>query len=158
MSHEPNPGILDELRPFFYLRSIAVVGVSKNPAAPGTSMVRALQRFGYEGKIYPVNPRLRSLMGLAVHPSISDIPGEVDFARVYIPTAAVLDVVRECRRKGIGAVEIFTGGFSETDTDDGKRLEAELSAMAAQGMRIIGPNCFGVYSPWGGVTQIPGEY
>lgn len=158
MSYEPNSGILDELRPFFYPRSIAVVGVSKNPAAPGTSMVRALQRFGYEGKIYPVNPRLKELMGLAVYPSISDIPGEVDFARVYIPTSVVPDVVRECRRKGIGAVEIFTGGFSEIGTDDGIRLEAELTAMAGQGMRIVGPNCFGVYSPGGGVTQIPGEH
>ncbi len=144
------------MRPFFYPRSIAVVGVSKNPAGVGTSMVMALRRFGFSGEIYPVNPRLTELLGLRVYPSISAIPGEVDFAKVYVPTAAVLDVMKECRQKGVPAVEVFTGGFSEINTAEGRKLESELTALAGGGMRIIGPNCFGVYSPGGGVTQIPG--
>lgn len=149
--------ILSELKPFFYPRSIAVVGVSKNPAGVGTCMVRALQRFGYKGKIFPINPKLTELLGLKVYPSISDIPEEVDFARLYVPTAAAAQIVGECKAKGIRAVEIFTGGFSEIGTGEGKRLEKELTAQASDTMRIIGPNCFGVYSPVGGVTQIPGE-
>jgi acyl-CoA synthetase (NDP forming) len=157
MEIELHPDILAELKPFFYPRSIAVVGVSKNPAGVGTCMVRALQRFGFKGDIYPVNPKMTELMGLQVYPSISDIPGEVDFARLYVPTVAALDTIKECRQKHIPAVEIFTGGFSEIGTDEGKRLEAEISSLAGNGMRIIGPNCFGVYSPGGGVTQIPGE-
>jgi acyl-CoA synthetase (NDP forming) len=157
MSSKSNSGILAELKPFFYPRSIAVVGVSQNLAGVGTSMVRALQRFGFRGAIYPINPRLTELLGLTVYPSVSDIPGEVDFARVYVPTAAALGVIKECRQKGITAVEVFTGGFSEIGTDEGRQLEAELASLAGNGMRVIGPNCFGVYSPGGGVTQIPGE-
>jgi len=157
MSNKSNSNIVTELKSFFYPRSIAVVGVSKNPAGVGTCMVRALQRFGFKGDIYPVNPKMTELMGLKVYPSISEIPGEIDFARLYVPTAAALDIVRECRQKGIPAVEIFTGGFSEIGTDEGRKLEAELSTQAGNGLRIIGPNCFGVYSPGGGVTQIPGE-
>lgn len=145
------------LKSFFYPRSIAVVGVSKNPAGVGTCMVRALQRFGFEGKIYPVNPHLKELLGLPVYKSISDIPNAVDFARIYVPTAAAYDVVKECREKGVGAVEVFTGGFGETGTQEGRLQEAKLAALADCEMRIIGPNCFGVYSPGGGVTQIPGE-
>lgn len=152
-----NSRITTELKSFFYPRSIAVVGVSKNPAGVGTCMVRALLRFGYKGKIYPINPNMAELMGLKVYPSISAIPEEVDFARVYVPAAAALSVVNECREKGIHAVEIFTGGFSETGTEEGKRLEADLAVHAGNGMRIIGPNCFGVYSPGSGITQIPGE-
>ena len=149
--------ILEELKPFFYPRSIAVVGVSKNPAGVGTCMVRALQRFGYKGNIYPVNPKMSELLGLKVYPSVSAIPQEVDFAKLYVPTAAAALIVGECRDKGIRAVEIFTGGFSEIGMDEGKRLEKELTAQAGNNMRIIGPNCFGVYSPEMGVTQIPGE-
>jgi acyl-CoA synthetase (NDP forming) len=157
MSTKSDSNILLELKSFFYPRSIAVVGVSKNPAGVGTCMLRALQRFGFKGDIYPVNPKMTELLGLQVYPSISAIPGEIDFARLYVPTGAVLDTIKECKQKHIPAVEIFTGGFSEIGTDEGKRLEAELSTYADNNMRLIGPNCFGVYSPGGGVTQIPGE-
>ncbi len=145
------------LKPFFYPRSIAVVGVSKNPAGVGTCMVRALQRFGFSGKIFPVNPHLKELLGLPVYASVLEIPEDVDFARIYVPTDAVRNVVTECRQKRVAAVEIFTGGFGEIGTQDGRRLEKELAALSGSGMRIIGPNCFGVYSPAGCVTQIPGE-
>jgi acyl-CoA synthetase (NDP forming) len=149
--------IQTQLNPFFFPRSIAVVGVSKNPAGVGTCMVRALQRFGFKGNIYPVNPKMDELLGLKVFPSISSIPGDIDFARLYVPSAAVLETIKECKQKNIPAVEIFTGGFSEIGTEEGKRLETELAACAGNGLRLIGPNCFGVYSPAGGVTQIPGE-
>jgi acyl-CoA synthetase (NDP forming) len=157
MDHTSSADILSELKPFFYPRAIAVVGVSQNPTGAGTCMVRALQGFGFPGSIYPVNPRLTELLGLPVYPSVSAIPGEVDFARIYVPAASVLSVVRECRQKGIPAVEIFTGGFKEMGTDEGRKMEAELTALAGHGMRIVGPNCFGIYSPDGRVTQIPGE-
>jgi acyl-CoA synthetase (NDP forming) len=120
-------------------------------------MVRALQRFGFRGDIYPINPRLKELRGLPVYPSISHVPGDVDFARVYVPTPMVFEVVKACREKGVKGVEIFTGGFGEMGTDEGKKLEGELASLAGDGMRIIGPNCFGVYSPESCVTQIPGE-
>lgn len=158
MKPTSTPGILAQLKPFFHPQSIAVVGVSKNPAGVGTCMVRALQRFGFKGKIYPVNPKLESLLGLKVYPSVSEIPGEVDFARLYVPTAAAYNIVKECRQKGVRAVEMFTGGFGEIGTEEGRRLQDELASLAGDGMRIIGPNCFGVYSPGGGVTQIPGGH
>jgi acetyltransferase len=129
MNGTSRPDIIAELRPFFYPRSIAVVGVSQKPTGVGSSMVRALQRFGFPGSIYPVNPRFPELFGLPVFPSVSDIPGEVDFARIYVPASHVLEVIQECRGKNIPAVEVFTGGFSETGTEEGRELESELSSL-----------------------------
>jgi acyl-CoA synthetase (NDP forming) len=157
MSRKSKTGILDELRPFFYPRSMAVIGVSQSRAGAGTSMVRSLQRFGFRGEIFPINPRIKELRGLPVYASVSHIPGEVDFARVYVPNSMVLEVVKACREKGVKGVEVFTAGFSEMGTEEGKKLEQELASLAGDGMRIIGPNCFGVYSPEGCVTQIAGE-
>lgn len=151
-----NHDITAELRPFFYPRSIAVVGVSRDPARIGNRMIRALQEYGFQGAIYPINPHLKEILGQPVYPSITAIPGEIDLACVYIAAANVLDVVRECRQKNIPAIHLFAGGFSETGTDEGRRLEAELASLAGNGMRIIGPNCFGVYSPDGRIPLVAG--
>jgi acyl-CoA synthetase (NDP forming) len=68
----------------------------------------------------------------------------------------VAGVVKQCRKRGIPAVVVMTAGFSETATAEGSSLEQELAGLSGGGMRIIGPNCFGIYSPEGGLTQLPG--
>ncbi|MDP6509966.1 MAG: CoA-binding protein [Dehalococcoidia bacterium] len=150
------PGILSELRPFFYPKAVAVVGVSQDSTKFGSRLCRAIQLFGFAGPLYPVSPRGTDFFGLPMYPSIDTVPGPVDLACICVPSPQVTDVIRQCRNKGIPAVVVMTAGFSETATAEGGQLEQELASLAGDGLRIIGPNCFGIYSPGGGVTQLPG--
>jgi acyl-CoA synthetase (NDP forming) len=140
----------------FYPRSLAVIGVSADENAFGTLYLRSLLKFGFKGKLYPVNPRGGSLFGLTVYPSVEDIPDSVDLAAVSVPGRFVSGVLETCLKKGIQAAIVLSGGFSETG-EEGKRLEEELSRVIAKGIRIIGPNCHGIYCPRGGLTVLPGS-
>jgi len=151
------PDILEQLRPLFYPQSVAVVGVSQDTWKPGSTMLRALLRFGFSGRLYPISARGGDLMGLEVYPSVESLPETVDLAFLFVPAQALPSVVRECREKGVKAIVAFTGGFAETGTEAGKALEAELRSEFDGSFRMVGPNCLGVYSPAGSVTQHPGE-
>ena len=120
-------------------------------------MLRALLRFGFSGRLYPVGARAGKLMGLQVYPSVASLPEPVDVAFLFVPTEALIGVVRECRDKGVKGIVAFTGGFSETGTAEGRALEEELKSELDGSFRMVGPNCLGIYSPGGGVTQHPGE-
>jgi acyl-CoA synthetase (NDP forming) len=149
--------IYEQLQPIFAPRSAAVVGVSQDTWKPGSSMLRALLRFGFEGPLYPVSSRGGTMMGLQVYPSVESLPEAVDVAFLFVPTQSLVDVVRQCKAKGVRGIVAFTGGFSETGTPEGRALEEELKREFDGSFRMIGPNCLGVYSPGGGVTQHPGE-
>jgi acyl-CoA synthetase (NDP forming) len=140
----------------FHPRSVAVVGASANPDSPGHDYVRSLLDFGYRGAIYPVNPRTPEILGLRAYPSLRDIPGAVDYVICCIPAEGILDLVEECREKGAKVLQLFTGRFSETGRREGARLEEELGRRArTAGLRVIGPNCMGVYYPAGGLSFRP---
>jgi acyl-CoA synthetase (NDP forming) len=140
----------------FHPRSVAVVGASTNPDSPGHDYVRSLLDFGYRGAIYPINPRATELLGLRAYPSLRDVPGDVDYVICCIPSEGILGVVGECRAKGARVLQLFTGRFSETGRREGVRLERELMRrIRAAGLRIIGPNCMGVYYPAGGLSFRP---
>ena len=153
----PAGRIYEELRPLFFPKSAAVVGVSQDTWKPGSSMLRALIRFGFSGPLYPVSSRGGRLMGLDVHTSIASLPEAPDAVFLFVPTEALIGVVRQCREKGVGAIVAFTGGFGETGTPEGKALEDQLKKEFDGSFRMVGPNCLGVYCPAGGVTQHPGE-
>lgn len=155
-NHSGNSSLLSEMRPFFYPRSIAVVGVSKNPTRFGSVLCKAIKEFGFSGPIYPVSSSATEFMGIKAYPSINDLPEDVDLAYICLPAFHAIGAVKECRGKGIPAVEVLSAGFSETGGAEGRKLEAELAGLAGGELRIIGPNCFGVYCPAGGLTQIPG--
>ena len=147
---------LDELEPLFYPKSLAVVGASTDEAKFGSRFLQALIDFGYQGPIYPVNPKGSEILGLKMYPNVREIPGPVDLADIMVPARLVPQVLEECLAKGVRAAQIFTSGFSETGDEQGRLLEEELKALAKRGIRIIGPNCFGVYCPEGGHTLLPG--
>jgi acyl-CoA synthetase (NDP forming) len=153
---EPNTtpsNIASEIEAIFHPRSIAVVGASANPDTPGYDYVVSLQKFGYRGRIYPVNPRVGEILGLPAFPSLRDVPGEVDYVISCIPAAGVLDLVDDCASKGVRALQLFTGRFSETGRDEGADLERRLAQRArAKGVRIIGPNCMGLLYPGQGIS------
>lgn len=94
--------------------------------------------------------------GLKAYPRVGDIPEPVDFATITVPAQAVPEVIEECLAKGIKAAQILTAGFRER-SEEGQKLEEQIVKTAAKGIRIIGPNCFGVYSPAGGLTILPGQ-
>jgi acyl-CoA synthetase (NDP forming) len=140
----------------FHPRSVAVVGASANPDSPGYDYVRSLLDFGYRGAIYPINPRTPEILGLNAFPSLRDVPGTVDYVICCIPAEGVLELVEECRQKGARVLQLFTGRFSETGRREGARLEEKLRRRArAAGLRVIGPNCMGVYYPAGGLSFRP---
>jgi 3-hydroxypropionyl-CoA synthetase (ADP-forming) len=153
----PDPPI-DSLAPFFEPRGIAVVGVSTSDAGkPGSIILRNLARMGRED-LHAVNVKGGTLAvgdrTLPVHRAVADIPAPVDLAVVAVPAEQTLPVVEDCARKGVKALVLITGGFSEV----GRHREAEtrIAALAREaGMRVIGPNCLGiVYSGGPGALGI----
>lgn len=141
---------------FFDPKSVAVIGVSADQNAFGTQYLAALLNFGFKGNLYPVNPRGGSLLGLTVYPSLGDIPDSIDLAVISVPGRAVSGILENCLTKGIKAAIVLSAGFSETG-EEGKKLETEMRRIIAKGIRVIGPNCFGIYCPHGGLTVIPGK-
>jgi acyl-CoA synthetase (NDP forming) len=103
-----------------------------------------------------VNPKGSEMLGLKMYPSVREIPGPVDLADIMVPARFVPQVLEDCLAKGVKGAQIFTSGFAETDQEEGTLLEEKLKALARNGIRIIGPNCFGVYCPEGGHTLLPG--
>lgn len=149
-----------ELDAFFYPESIAVVGASVDPRKTGHVLLNNLINYGYAGKIYPVNPNADEILGLFTYKGLGDLPQTIDLAVFTIPAAAVVETLRTTPEIKIKAVVVHSGGFAEAG-DEGKRLQAELLALARQrGMRIIGPNCMGVMCietrvPWARRTTFP---
>ncbi|MDP2920188.1 MAG: CoA-binding protein [Dehalococcoidia bacterium] len=149
-------GKLAEFEPIFFPKTHAVIGASNSPTKFGGRFIKVQMSFGYKGTFFPVNPDESEIFGMKAYPSVRDIPEPVDLATILIPAPAVPQVLEECLQKGVKAAQIITAGFSERD-EDGVRLEKEIASIAARGIRVIGPNCFGIYCPRGGLTIPPGE-
>ena len=148
-------GILDEFVPIFLPKSHAVIGASNSPAKFGGMYFRSQIAFGYQGELIPINRDETEVNGKKAYAKVTDYPGQIDFASIFVPARAVPEVLEDCLKKGIPAVQIITAGFRELN-EEGKRLEEQVKSISARGIRVIGPNCFGVYSPKGGVTVMPG--
>lgn len=148
-------GLMAQLDALFHPRSVAVVGVPRGMKT-GKLFLIALLEMGFPGPIYPVHPQAEKIEGLNVYPSVSAIPGPVDLAIVLVPHQGALSVIRECATKGVKGAVLFTAGYRETGTDEGKALEAGLVDVArSSGMRLIGPNCMGLYCPKTGLSFFP---
>ena len=147
---------LEELAPVFYPKSHAVIGASASESKFGGRFLKTLLNFGYSGKVYPVNPQESEVFGLKTYARVGDIPEPVEFASIAVPARAVPGVVEECLAKGVKAVQVLSAGFRELG-EEGARMERDLASSASRGLRIVGPNCFGVYCPGGGMTILPGE-
>jgi acyl-CoA synthetase (NDP forming) len=134
-------------------QSIAVVGASSDDAAEKKGWVGRLQEFGFKGKIYPINPKASVILGLKAYPSVKAVPDPIDYAIVSIRSSFVPGVLRDCIAKGIKVVHIFSAGFAETGMDEGRRLQEEVISIIKEGkIRILGPNCMGIYNPKTGLT------
>jgi acyl-CoA synthetase (NDP forming) len=108
--------------------------------------VRSIVEFGFAGPLYPINPRASEILGVKAYATLSDVPANVDLVISCIPADGVLPLIAECRAKGVTALHLFTGRFSETGDAEAVALEREVHRRAKDaGIRIIGPNCMGVY-------------
>lgn len=140
----------------FNPEKIAIIGVSSKGRGFGSNVYRALQMIGYERGVYLVNPRGGSLDGEPIYKSVAEIPGGFDLAIITVAAEAVPKVLEACQQKGAAAAEILSSGFKELGTEEGIALEEEISRVAQNGIRVIGPNCFGIYCPKSGLTLMPG--
>lgn len=132
------------LQYFFAPRSIAIIGASVDLTKPSGRPIAALLKKGYEGHIYPINPRYREIAGLSCYPSVADVPGEIDLAIIAVPRESTLGVLEQCVAKGVKAAIVFTSGFAEVG-EEGRLLQERITALARQhGMRVLGPNCLGM--------------
>ena len=132
--------------------SVAVVGASDKPGALGATLITNLDRAGFAGAIYPINPRRDAIGARRCLASIEDLPHGVDVAVLAIPRPAVIDTVRALATRGVGAAIVFSAGFAE-DGPEGLAEQAEIARIAnAAGMVIEGPNCLGLVNH---VDKIP---
>jgi len=127
-------------------KSIAVVGASES--GRGSGFFTTLLDFGFHGKVYPVNPKYSEIMNVKAYPTVKDIPDPVDYVISAVPAPQVPQIMKDCAEKGVKGIHLFTARFSETGRQDAIDLEKEILHIAREGgVRIIGPNCMGVYYP-----------
>lgn len=133
----------------FEAENVAIIGASNNPRKASHHVIRTMQEEGFAGKLFPVNPSEKTVLGLPCVGSISDIEGRLDLAVVAVPTQHVLPVVRQAATRGdLRYLVILTAGFAETAIPENVELERRIVATAnASGIRIVGPNCIGVINP-----------
>jgi acyl-CoA synthetase (NDP forming) len=134
----------------FAPRSIAVVGASSSGVTMANTFIGRLQKFGYDGPIYPIHPQAQVIDGIAAFPSLAETPGPVDYCYIAVGAARIPDIL-ESAKGNVAFAQVISSGFSEVA--DGVALEKKLVAAAKKGgCRVLGPNCLGLYSPRGKVT------
>jgi acetyltransferase len=149
----------ESLDRIFFPKSVAVAGVSQRMDNPGTLLLRSLQDMDYSGDIYPVNPRHKEILGFKCYPDIVSLPPGLDLAILSVPPQAVPPLVRECAASAAGGCVINTAGFSETGREEGRRLEKEIEeAITGSELRLVGPNCMGIYSSRGKLALFAGMF
>ena len=134
----------------FNPRSVAVIG-----ASPKDMATLALMNTKIKERLFLVNPKYQEVLGKKCYRSILDVEEKIDYAVVGVAWVVVPQVLNECIQKGVPAAHIYTAGFSETGIPERVELEKKIQQMAKGKIRIIGPNCLGVYCPRSGLSVIP---
>lgn len=154
-----------ELERAFSPRAVAIVGVSADARREepwqggGAGFLGAFEQLGYRGHIYPVNPRANEILGYKAYPTVASIPEPVDLVIIAVPARLVMDVLEDCIKANARNIHMFTAGFEETGDEEARELGQRVREIARRGgLRIIGPNCMGLYIPAAGVgtfDQLP---
>lgn len=132
------------LRPFFQPRAVAIVGASRNPANIGTRLLQAAVDAGFQGALYPINPKAAVIGSLRAYPSVRDLPEAPELAVIAVPRDAVLEVIDDCAARGVRAVVVITAGFAEIGAEGRELQRLLLEKVRGHGMRMVGPNCLGL--------------
>jgi len=140
------------LEPFFFPRSVAVIGATEKEGSVGRTLVLNLKASSFRGALHLINPKHETVLGMKAYPSVEAVPGPVDLAVIVTPAPTVPGIVAACAARKVAAAVIISAGFRETGPA-GAELEARIMEAARRGpMRIIGPNCLGVMSPATGLN------
>ncbi|MEM3550287.1 MAG: CoA-binding protein [Candidatus Bathyarchaeia archaeon] len=139
----------EKLDSLFHPKSVAVLGASANPRSGGNNYVRCLIKHNFKGKIFLVNPNYNNILGLKVYPSLREIPdAEIDYVISCIPAENLLDQIDDCRAKSVKLIHLFTARMKETGISERVKLEDEIIKQCKKfGIRVLGPNCMGLYNP-----------
>ena len=142
----------NDLAPFFSPRGVAIIGASQDPRKLSHGILKNMTLYGYQGGIYPVNPKADQILGLLAYADVADVPDPVDLAVVVLPAPLTPNVLRACGERGIKSVIIISGGFKEVG-GTGLELEKECRQIAdSYQMRLIGPNCVGTMDLYTGLN------
>ena len=136
-----------KLEKMFNPEAIAVVGATSRRGHVGYSLIKNLIGSDYNGIVYPVNLKRKSILGVKTYPSISKIPDIVDLAIITTPAKTVPDIVKECGESGVSGVVIISAGFSEIGKEGQKIMDQIIRYGKKYSMRILGPNCMGFMKP-----------
>ncbi|UCD55998.1 MAG: CoA-binding protein, partial [Candidatus Hydrogenedentota bacterium] len=145
----------EQMQAIFSPRTVAVVGAPRS-FKPGLVFLQALLDPGFKGEVFPINPNADEILGLKTYPSVSAVPAQVDQAIVLVGIEQLQEVIEDCARKKVKAAIVFTSGFGETGDSIGLERERKMVAAARLGnVRLVGPNCMGVYCPESGLGFFP---
>ena len=150
-----------DLARFLNPRGVAVVGVSSESSRIGGQALRLLTDFGYQGRIYPVNPKYPEVKGLKCYPDLASVPQPCDVALIALASQHVPGAIEQCGRAGIPFALVLSSGFSEIG-EEGRALQEKLLAAARKAnVRMVGPNCLGLLNlkdnariGFGGTSQL----
>jgi acyl-CoA synthetase (NDP forming) len=145
--------VINSLEAFFYPKSVAIVGASSNPASFGCDYMNHIKSYGYKGDIYPINAKQTEIFGLKAYPDLAKVPGTIDYVICCVGNNSVLSLLTQCAQKGVRAMHVLAGRGAETGREEAKELEAEiLKRVREYRIRLVGPNCLGVYCPETGLA------
>lgn len=142
--HRDQVSVARSMRRLLCPRSVAVIGASRTPGTIGHELVRNLLRAGFQGPVYPVNPQATHVASVPCWPDISAVPGPVDLAVVAVPAPIVAQTVEACGRRGVAGLVVVSSGFAEAGSDGSLEEHRLVETARRYGMRLVGPNCFGV--------------
>jgi acetyltransferase len=159
---------MEAIKGFFKPSAVAVIGASAKKGKVGNVILNNIiygseenekmhVMGGFKGEVFPINPKANDIAGLKVYDSVIKVPSDVDMAVICIPAQHVKGAIEDCGKKGVKSCVIITAGFSEMG-DEGKQIEKDILDTAEKyGIRIIGPNCLGVISPFADLNASFGD-
>ncbi|MEM4612704.1 MAG: CoA-binding protein, partial [Ignisphaera sp.] len=109
----------------FRPRSVAVIGASREPGKVGYAVLKNIINSGFQGKIYPINPKAEEILGIKAYKSVLDVSDDIDLGVIVVPASIALDVAEECGKKGIKHLVVISAGFKEVG-DEGIEREKKL--------------------------------
>jgi acyl-CoA synthetase (NDP forming) len=143
-----------DLDVIFNPRSVAVVGATENEFMFASSYMHHFETYGYKGDVYPINPKRPTIFGYKAYPDLKSVPGNVDYVIYCVDLNIVPELLPEYAQKGVKGVHLFSGRAAETGRKEGIELEQNIQRVAKQyGIRLIGPNCMGIYNPRVGLSN-----
>ncbi len=141
-----------DLDPIFSPKSVAVVGASTAPGKVGHDIFVNILKGGFQGTLYPVNPKAKSISSVRAYASIAELPEAPDLAMIILPPKLAVQAVEDSIEKGVKGIVIVSAGFKEVG-GEGLEMENKIVEMCREAnVRLVGPNCLGVINPAGDVS------